>query len=286
MQNIYPSIALKLFGYGIKCLHDPNWTGMVLYDHIKQHIRGRIEPINLLKKPLERGLSYYLGKWFYDEYFSELRLEYLHGEYAVWFLDDFYEMLIYHQFKSSPSLDQIKSLINKIEKMYEKNEKEYWDYLESEEVNVEIEQAFKNAVAFYKNSIQHLKVNYAENFADRMLHDRQLCFYVSQLILQIGFDGNNDDTGPKQWVERAYWTERVKSILKARDRGKCAICGSDLTMELEAPIHIDHMIPITKGGCNDIVNLQILCDSCNLSKSNNSHEIKSSVPNYLKRKTT
>lgn len=286
MSNIYPSIALKLFGYGIKCLHDPNWTGMVLYDHIKKHIRGRIEPIDLLRKPLERGLSYYLGEWFWDEYFSELYLEYLHGEYAVWFLEDFFQMLTYHQFESSSSLDQIESLINKIDKMYEENEEEYWDYLDCEEANDEIEHVFKNAIAFYETTIQELKVNYAEDFADRMLHDRQLCFYVSQLVLQIGFDGDNDDTGPKQWVDREYWPERVKSILKARDRGKCTICGLDLTMELEAPLHIDHMIPITKGGCNDITNLQILCDSCNLSKSNSSHEIKSSVPNYIRRKTT
>lgn len=286
MQNIYPSIALKLFGYGIKSLHDPNWTEMILYYHVKQHVRGRVEPVNLLRKPLERGLSYCLGEWFFDEYFSKLRLEDLHGEYAAWFLEDFYEMLKYHQFESSQSLQDLKYLVDRIDKMYDDKEEEYWDYLDSEEGNGEIEQIFENAFSSYEKSLQLLRSKYAEDFADRMLHDRQLCFYTSQLLLQIGFDGDDDDTGPKQWVEREYWPERVKAILKARDRGKCTSCGSDLILELEAPVHIDHMIPIVKGGCNDIVNLQILCDSCNLNKSANLQEIKSSVPKYLKRKST
>lgn len=64
----------------------------------------------------------------------------------------------------------------------------------------------------------------------------------------------------KKWVERESWPTRVKDILKARDRGKCANCSKDLTMELEAPMHIDHMISISKGGCNDMVNLQLLCE--------------------------
>ncbi|PKI07698.1 hypothetical protein CXF78_04185 [Shewanella sp. 11B5] len=119
-----------------------------------------------------------------------------------------------------------------------------------------------------------------------MLHDRQLCFFTSKLILEIGFDGDDDETGPKGWVKRERWPERVKNILRARDRGKCTNCGSDLISELAAPVHIDHMYPISKGGCNDIVNLQILCASCNLKKSATEQEIKSSIPKYLTRKST
>lgn len=284
MQNVYSPIALKLFGYGIKSLHDPNWTGMYLYDHVKQHLCRKVEPFDLLRKPLKKGLSYFLGEWFFDEYFSPLHLEDLHGEDANWFVEDFYEMIKYHQLPSSESLATMKDLMDQIGNMYERDEYEYFDYLDSQEGNDELQKTFEAVYLFYEESIDSLKMAYAEDFADRMIHDRQLCFYTSKLIVQIGFDGDEGETGPKAWVHRERWPERVKAILRARDRGKCTICGADLTTELEAPTHIDHMIPIVKGGCNDIVNLQILCDSCNLLKSSKDSEVKSSIPKYLKRK--
>src|SRR5680860_1024041 len=113
MQDLYSLISLKLFSYGIRCLHDPNWTGMVLYDNLKQHTRGRSEPRELLRKPLEKGVSFYLGRWFFDEYFSSTRVEYLHGEYALWFLEDFHEMLKCHEFASSDSLNKLKFTVDK-----------------------------------------------------------------------------------------------------------------------------------------------------------------------------
>lgn len=47
---------------------------------------------------------------------------------------------------------------------------------------------------------------------------------------------------------------------------KCVMCGS------EENITIDHIIPITKGGTNDIDNLQPLCKSCNSSKRDKTME--------------
>ncbi len=51
-------------------------------------------------------------------------------------------------------------------------------------------------------------------------------------------------------------------IMKKTDF-KCAICKADLT---EKEPHIDHIIPLSKGGGNSEANLQALCWQCNLSK--------------------
>ncbi|WP_157910474.1 HNH endonuclease signature motif containing protein [Pseudofrankia sp. BMG5.36] len=55
-----------------------------------------------------------------------------------------------------------------------------------------------------------------------------------------------------------------------RDRGACVRCGQRVDRDIsprDTP-EIDHIVPLSKGGLNDVTNLQILCRSCNRSKSN------------------
>src|SRR6516165_12310854 len=124
---------------------------------------------------------------------------------------------------------------------------------------------------------------YALEVADRILHDRQLCNFIARTVIDIGFDGETEEGLRKQWVQRERWPATVRSILLARDRGKCAGCGVDIVQELREEAHIDHMFPIARGGCNDLVNLQLLCSGCNLKKVDQIADVRSSVPSYIRR---
>ena len=42
-------------------------------------------------------------------------------------------------------------------------------------------------------------------------------------------------------------------------------CGIDLTTLSRDDIHVDHILPVARGGTNDLDNLQALCAKCNLS---------------------
>jgi hypothetical protein len=64
-------------------------------------------------------------------------------------------------------------------------------------------------------------------------------------------------SGPK----RNPIPEDVKLLVWARDGGHCVRCGS------EQELHFDHIIPVAKGGGNIAANIQILCQTCNLKKS-------------------
>lgn len=55
----------------------------------------------------------------------------------------------------------------------------------------------------------------------------------------------------------------VKKLLILQ-RGKCANCRCDLSKHGR---HIDHVIPISKGGLNIDLNVQLLCPPCNMAKS-------------------
>jgi 5-methylcytosine-specific restriction endonuclease McrA len=62
---------------------------------------------------------------------------------------------------------------------------------------------------------------------------------------------------------RTDW-DRVRLVVWYRDGGKCMKCGKRL---LPNNFHVDHIIPISKGGDEwDLSNLELSCPSCNLSK--------------------
>lgn len=258
---------------------------MELFDRLKQHVRGRVEPFDLLRKPLERGLPYYLGTWLFDDFFDPEYIRSLKDEYRAWYLEDCIGLVIAHG--GPETVNQIqaaKELLRRIDSLFCSDEAAYFEFLDSEEGTAALLAAFDSLDVKFRGLFERIRDIYAANYSDRVVHDRELCAYLAELLIRIGFDGDDSDSDqPARWCERLTWPERIKAILRARDRGKCSKCSIDLISELEANVHIDHIIPLARGGCNDIVNLQLLCDACNQKKSAGLEPVNSSVPEYIKR---
>ena len=51
-----------------------------------------------------------------------------------------------------------------------------------------------------------------------------------------------------------------------RDRFRCVICGASPATTAGCELHVDHIIPLAKGGENVLSNLRALCSQCNLGK--------------------
>src|SRR5665213_1964704 len=77
--------------------------------------------------------------------------------------------------------------------------------------------------------------------------------YVSNVEAAVEFQKN----GPV----RDAIPDDVKLLVWSRDGGACKRCGS------REKLHFDHVIPVAKGGSNIADNIQILCETCNLRKS-------------------
>ncbi len=63
-------------------------------------------------------------------------------------------------------------------------------------------------------------------------------------------------------------TVKIRFKVLKRDNFKCCACGASPAKDPSVELHIDHIIPWSKGGETTIDNLQTLCSKCNLGKSN------------------
>lgn len=66
--------------------------------------------------------------------------------------------------------------------------------------------------------------------------------------------------------QRRMMTQELRERIKLRDNYTCQQCGK--YMPDGVGLHIDHIIPVSRGGKTVESNLQVLCSVCNGSKSN------------------
>lgn len=60
---------------------------------------------------------------------------------------------------------------------------------------------------------------------------------------------------------------RLRFKVLQRDHFKCCACGASPAKDSSVELHVDHIVPWSKGGETIIENLQTLCSRCNLGKS-------------------
>lgn len=51
-----------------------------------------------------------------------------------------------------------------------------------------------------------------------------------------------------------------------RDRFRCSLCGASPASRLGCELHVDHVVPFSRGGRTAAANLRTLCSDCNLGK--------------------
>lgn len=63
-------------------------------------------------------------------------------------------------------------------------------------------------------------------------------------------------------LQREQITRDAKAAVAAREGMRCTYCGS-----IQGPFHYDHIYPVSRGGRNDVSNLVVACQFCNISKN-------------------
>ena len=65
---------------------------------------------------------------------------------------------------------------------------------------------------------------------------------------------------------RANLRPSLRFKILHRDQYRCQTCGASAAGG--ADLHIDHILPVSKGGTNDESNLRALCSECNIGRGN------------------
>lgn len=121
---------------------------------------------------------------------------------------------------------------------------------------------------FIRKQTRYRQVNYQKQSYTVNNEEKILEYTLSDIIeIDKKLKNINYETTMSKWTnqnQRSLMTKALKSFVKKRDNYTCQMCGK--YMPDEVGLHIDHIIPIKKGGKSVATNLQVLCDKCNLKK--------------------
>lgn len=91
-----------------------------------------------------------------------------------------------------------------------------------------------------------------------------------QTICDKAIDEYIDKRGEAIWGHRGadsgYVSGSIRYKVLKRAKHRCELCGGH---ESQVALHVDHIIPRSKGGPDDISNFQALCVTCNTNKRDN-----------------
>lgn len=64
--------------------------------------------------------------------------------------------------------------------------------------------------------------------------------------------------------QRRLMSDSLRYDVLRRDNFRCQLCGSSAKDGVK--LHVDHILPVSKGGKTEMSNLRTLCERCNLGK--------------------
>jgi 5-methylcytosine-specific restriction endonuclease McrA len=81
---------------------------------------------------------------------------------------------------------------------------------------------------------------------------------------------------PKQSSDSCTEPKDLRQTIRAglrfnvlsRDKFRCVICGVSPATQADCQLHVDHIMPFSKGGLTTMDNLRTLCMPCNMGKGN------------------
>ena len=95
---------------------------------------------------------------------------------------------------------------------------------------------------------------------------RTCSFKISDMIRYLNLVEVREKYKKTAQYQRNLMSNSLRYDIMKRDGFRCVLCGK--TANDGVKLHIDHIVPVSKGGKTTPENLRTLCSDCNLGKSN------------------
>ena len=89
-----------------------------------------------------------------------------------------------------------------------------------------------------------------------------ISLWVADALIMLMLMTRSDERRIKP-TKRVTWPQGLKRELMRRQDNTCVYCGY---RRIGSSLDIDHVVPVARGGSNDIDNLQVICRRCNQRK--------------------
>lgn len=175
------------------------------------------------------------------------------SEYKLW-ID---KALEFHNIENNGFKSWLSNKGIRIDKLSENDVYDYYEDLHDKEIYQKLVRHISSEVFFIFFANRKLLAAFNEFMAGVMISDDDELYEENKSFFEK--PGKLKRVNIPQWAKRAVFY---------RDRGMCSFCFSDLSglITTQPNKHYDHIVPLAKGGLNDITNLQLLCGECNLQK--------------------
>lgn len=95
-------------------------------------------------------------------------------------------------------------------------------------------------------------------------YSNELTFTSSDILQGLQQLSRQNDIKQSKEYQRKIMTDSLRYDIMKRDGFRCKLCGASASDGLK--LHVDHIIPVSKGGKTESHNLRTLCEQCNLGK--------------------
>lgn len=175
------------------------------------------------------------------------------------------DMIIFNKTKGDEYFDEVKKSFNPISKdICDANKKSYKKCYKTEK------RIFDSFIKHPQTSIKiHVVLRYVSRKGKVNLAKSETFDYVAlNRILDSVSTARVDKRTYERLstAERAMLSDGMRYDVLRRDGFRCVLCG--MSAKDGALLHVDHIIPVSKGGKTELSNLRTLCEKCNIGKSN------------------
>lgn len=148
----------------------------------------------------------------------------------------------------------------------------------SNEVNISDDRLFENVLTLwqhYGRQPRRSELAKPPSSISQGPYNRRFSSWTAALEAFVAYANENLNEVPASLVDGTTKARtsrdpslRLRWRVLQRDRFTCCACGASPALSPGVELHVDHIVPWSKGGETVLENLQTLCSVCNLGKSN------------------